>query len=136
MLVQAAHQYRKHPGPLGNFFRKLRKRKNYNVAVVGTARKLAVIAWHMLTRNEPYRYAVPKSTETKLAGLRVRATKLRRKTGPKADAQQRDKLPAGTRKVKSLAQVYESEGLPPLSPTKPGEQRTIVRSESESFVAR
>lgn len=135
MLVQAAHQYRKHPGPLGNFFRKLRKRKNYNVAVVGTARKLAVIAWHLLTRQEPYRYAVPKSTETKLAGLRVRATKQRRKTGPKADARQRATLPAGTRQVKSLAEVYECEGLPPLPPAKPGELRTIVRSESESFVA-
>ena len=32
-----------------------------------TARKLAVIAWRLLITGEPYRYAQPKSTETKLA---------------------------------------------------------------------
>jgi transposase len=81
MLVQAAHHVRQHPGPLGVFFRRLAKKKNYNVAVVATARKLAVIAWQMLVHNEPYRYAQPKPTQDKLSRLRVKATGQRRKGG-------------------------------------------------------
>jgi transposase len=96
-MVQAAHQVARHPGPLGHFFKKLAKRKNYNVAVVATARKLVVIAWQMLTKNEPYRYAVPRSTEEKLRKLRVRATGEKRKTGPQSGKKNVAKLPGGSR---------------------------------------
>ena len=72
LLIQAAQSVGRHPGPLGAFFRKLEKRKNRNVAVVATARKMVTIAWHMLTNKEPYRYASPRCTDEKLAGLRVR----------------------------------------------------------------
>ena len=82
LLVQAAQHVSRHPGPLGVFFRKIATRKNRNVAVVACARKLVTIAWHMLRNNEPYRYAQPKSTETKLQRLRVAATG-RRKPGPR-----------------------------------------------------
>ncbi|WP_437608246.1 hypothetical protein WMF20_46815 [Sorangium sp. So ce834] len=81
MLVQAAQHVGTHPGPLDNFFRRLTKRKNRNVAVVATARKLVTIAYHMLKNNEPYRYAVPRSTDTKLARMRVKATGERCRTG-------------------------------------------------------
>ncbi len=81
MLIEAAQHLDKHPGPLGHFFRRLMKKKGRNVAVVAAARKLATIAWLMLMRNEPYRYAIPRSTETKLAKLRVKATGQRRKSG-------------------------------------------------------
>ena len=74
MLVQAAQQVGRHPGPLGVFFRRLAKRKNRNVAVVAAARKLVTIAWHMLKNKEPYRYAQPKTVEAKLSRLRIRAT--------------------------------------------------------------
>lgn len=36
-LVQAAHSVARHPGPLGHFFNRLSKKKNYNVAVVAAA---------------------------------------------------------------------------------------------------
>jgi transposase len=57
------------------------KRRGYNVAVVATARKLVVIAWHMLKANEPYRYAQPQTVEYKLEQLRVTATGEKRKRG-------------------------------------------------------
>ena len=57
LVLPAAQQDGTHPGPVGAFFRRLSKRKNRSVAVVATARKLVVIAWHMLRNNEPYRYA-------------------------------------------------------------------------------
>ena len=63
MMVQAAQHLGLHRGPLGVFFRRLAKKKNRNVAVVATARKLVTIAWHMLTNNEPYRYAQAKTVQ-------------------------------------------------------------------------
>ncbi len=82
MLIQAAQHLGQHPGPLGHFFRRLARRKNHNVAVVAGARKLAVIGWQMVVTGEPYRYAAPRTTETKLARLRVKATGQRRRSGP------------------------------------------------------
>ena len=81
MLVQAVQHVGQHPGPLGVFFRRLAKKKNRNVAVVATARKLVTIAWHVLKNNEPYRYAQPRTTEAKFSRLRVRATEVRRQGG-------------------------------------------------------
>jgi transposase len=135
LLVEAAHHVRQHPGPLGVFFRRLAKKKNYNVAVVATARKLAVIAWHMLVKGEPYRYAQPKPTQDKLARLRVRGGGKRRKTGPKKGTQAAPKLAAGARSrtIKTLAEVYHEEALPPTVPLQPGEQRMLADSGTADF---
>lgn len=135
MLIQAAQMISTNPGPLGHFFRRLKQRKNHNVAVVATARKLVMIAWHMLRQNEPYRYALPKTTETKLAALRVRATGEVRRGGIPKGAKQVAKLPGGSRTIKSLDRVYEGEGLPPREPWTVGEQRAIDAAESATFVA-
>jgi hypothetical protein len=136
MLVQAAHAVARHPGPLGYFFRKLSKRKKYNVAVVATARKLVVIAWHMLTRNEPYRYASPKCTAVKLARLRVSALGKRRPTGSRKGVQNVSRLPGGgrTATIKSLPRIFQEEGLPALQELSPGELRTVEQSGSSEYV--
>ncbi len=134
MLIQAAQHLDKHPGPLGNFFRKLMKKKCRNVAVVAGARKLAWIGWTMLHTNEPYRYAIPKSTETKLAKLRVKATGERRKGGAGKGVKAVAKLPGGSRTVKSLAQVLAREGLPDPRPLSSGEQRTIAAADCKAYV--
>jgi transposase len=136
ILIQAAQHVRLHPGPLGVFFRRLAKKKNHNVAVVATARKLVVIAWHMLTKNEPYRYAQPQSTQSKLARLRIEASGAKRQPATKG---QRRSASYGsgvqTRTVKPLAQVYQEEALPPLGPAPVGEARTIAQTETADFVA-
>jgi transposase len=134
-LVQAAHSVARHPGPLGHFFSKLAKKKNYNVAIVATARKLVVIAWHMLTRNEPYRYAIPRSTEEKLRRLRIKATGERRKSGPRKGTKSATLLPGGRRTIKSLERVYHEEGLPGLRGRTAGEQRTIEQSGTVEYVS-
>lgn len=115
MLVQAAQNVAEHPGPLGNSFRRLLKRKNRNVAVCACARKLVVIAWYMLKNNEPYRYAQPQVAAAKLSKLRMAATCERLKPGPRKAAEPRADLPAGTRTrtIPSLPSVYEREGVPP-----------------------
>jgi hypothetical protein len=135
MLIEAAQHLDKHPGPLGNFFRRLMKRKCRNVAVVAAARKLAMIAWLMLKSNEPYRYAIPRSTETKLAKLRVKATGQRRKSGTPKGVKCQAKLPGGSRTIKSLAAVCQSEGLPQPRGLSAGERRTVEVAGCETFVA-
>jgi transposase len=39
---------------LGNFYTRLKQRKNHQIAIVATARKMLVSIFHMLTRKEPY----------------------------------------------------------------------------------
>jgi len=142
MLIQAAQHLDRHPGPLGHFFRRLCRKKNRNVAVVAAARKLAMIGWQMLISNEPYRYAIPRSTEDKLSRLRVRATGQRRKRGlvkgSKGTAKAADHVAHGARSrtIKALAAVCQSEGLPQPLPLGPGEQRTVQQAGCEDFLAR
>ncbi|AUX47555.1 uncharacterized protein SOCE26_099710 [Sorangium cellulosum] len=137
MLVQAAQHVGTHPGPLGNFFRRLTKRKNRNVAVVATARKLVTIAYHMLKNNEPYRYAVPRSTDTKLARMRVKATSERRRTGPPKGQPRPKAYGSGgrTRTVPALDTIYEREGLPPIAPLSDGELRMLRQQKVLKHVA-
>jgi len=136
MLVQAAQHLGSHPGPLGAFFRRLAKKKNRNVAVVATARKLIVVAWHMLTSNQPYRYALPSTTQAKLARLRVTATGRRRRGGTPKGAPRPANYGSGigTRKVPSLREVYAAEGIPEISAAPPGEARAIRRAKASKFV--
>ena len=135
MLIQAAQHLDTHPGPLGHFFRRLMKKKNRNVAVVAAARKLAAIAWRMLTANEPYRYAIPRSTEEKLRRLRVKATGQRRKSGPPKGTKCTAKLPGGSRTIRALDEVCRSEDLPGPRPLSPGEERTVEAAGCREFVA-
>jgi transposase len=134
MLIEAAQHLDKHPGPLGHFFRRLCRKKNRNVAVVAGARKLATIGWQMLVTGEPYRYAMPRSTEEKLRRLRVKATGERRKSGPPQGQKAVAKLPGGSRTIRALGEVCQSEGLPGPRPLSTGEQRTVREADSEAFV--
>jgi len=135
MLIEAAQHLDKHPGPLGHFFRRLAKKKNRNVAVVAAARKLAVIAWHMLTNNEPYRYAIPRTTATKLSRLRVKATGQRRVGGSPKGTKSAAKLPGGSRTIKALPEVCRSEGLPAPGELSQGERRVVEQTGCAPFVA-
>jgi hypothetical protein len=119
------------------FFRRLAKKKNRNVAVVATARKLVCIAWHMLKKNEPYRYAQPQSTQTKLLRLRVRATGQKRRGGTPRGQKRSPRYGTGQpmRTVKSLAEVLQSEGLPLPGPAPAGEARTIAETNTAAYVA-
>jgi hypothetical protein len=129
MLVQAAQHIGLHPGPLGVFFRRLATKKNRNVAVVATARKLVTLAWRLLTANEPYRYAIPRTTEAKYSRLRVRATETRKKGGNPKGQPRPAAYGSGrsTRGVPSLDQIYASEQVPPLGPQAPGELKMLER---------
>jgi hypothetical protein len=54
VLVEAAWHAARTTGPLRAFHQRIASRRGGNVATVAVARKLAVIAWHMLTRGEAF----------------------------------------------------------------------------------
>jgi transposase len=73
MLVEAAWVAAKIPGPLRAFFERVGARRGMQIAVVATARKLAVLCWHLITRGEDYAFQRPSLTEKKLRALELRA---------------------------------------------------------------
>jgi hypothetical protein len=73
MLVEAAWQADRSPGPLRAFFRRIAARRGKHVAAVAVARKLAVILWHLLTKKEDYAGVRPALHAQKLRGLQLRA---------------------------------------------------------------
>jgi transposase len=73
MLVEAAWACAKTPGPLRAFFLRVRARRGEQVAAVATARKLAVLCWHMLASDEDYAYARPSLVAQKLRALELAA---------------------------------------------------------------
>ena len=72
-LVEAARSVAQQPGPLHAFYERIRARKGHNRAVVAVARKLAVLFYCMLTREEDYAHQQPSLTAQKLRRLEVRA---------------------------------------------------------------
>ena len=79
--------------------------------VVATARKLACIAWRMLTSGEPYRYAPPQTTAAKLATLRIMATGEKRRGGEGKGVKCAAKLEGGSRSIRALDDVLVNEDL-------------------------
>lgn len=137
MLVEAAQHLVRHPGPLGVFFRRIARKKNRNVAVVATARKLVAIAWQMLKHNEPYRYAQPQTVQAKFDRLRVRVTRQCRKTGLGKGSPRPAAYGSGqrTRAVPALDSVYAAEQLPPLAAPGVGESNMLEIHRVTSFAA-
>jgi transposase len=138
-LIQAAQHLDDHPGPLGASFRKMLRRKHRNIVVTAHARRLALVAWHMLRNREPYRYATPAATETKLAHFRVLATGIKRQRGPVTGTERSPNYGSATRSrtIPSLDHIYEREGLPPrkgFMQLPAGERDLLVRTDTLDFV--
>ena len=73
MLVEAAWVAVRTPGPLRAFYERIRSRRGMQIAVVATARKLAVLCWHLIIKDEDYAFGRPSLTEKKLRTLELRA---------------------------------------------------------------
>ena len=73
MLVEAAWQAVRSPGPLRAFYERVRGRRGIHVAAVAVARKIAVIVWHLLTRGEDYAWVRPALNAMKLRDLELRS---------------------------------------------------------------
>lgn len=53
-------------GPLVHFFKRIARKKERAVAIVATARKLAVIVWNMLVKKQPYNPTQPEEYLNKI----------------------------------------------------------------------
>ena len=73
LLVEAAHTAIRTPGPLRAFHARIATRRGKQIAICATARKLAVLAWHLLSKDEDYRYGAPTITQRKLRNLQRKA---------------------------------------------------------------
>ncbi|HEX2726854.1 MAG TPA: IS110 family transposase [Beijerinckiaceae bacterium] len=85
VLVESAWSAAKSPGPLRAFAQRTAARRGRHVATVAVARKLAVLAWHLLTRGEDYAFARPSLVRRKIRRLELTAGAPRAKPGPKPD---------------------------------------------------
>jgi len=79
VLVEAAWHAARTTGPLRAFHERIAVRRGRNIATVAVARKLAVIAWHMLSRGEDYAFARPSLTREKIRKLELATGAERRK---------------------------------------------------------
>jgi transposase len=73
MLCEAAWIAVRTPGPLRAFYERLRARRGAQIALVATARKLCVLFWHLLTREQDYAFGRPSLTRHKLRRLELMA---------------------------------------------------------------
>ncbi len=108
LAVEAAQSIARSGSPLAASYHRIRRRKGHAIAVTALARKLVVVVWHVLTKQEPYRYAAPARTRFKLRRLATESPRVRR-------------VP------EELEDVYREAGLE-LSPASPGEKRAAANN--------
>lgn len=59
VLVEAAWSASRTPGPLRAFYARIKARRGFQKAIVATARKLTVLSWHLVTKDQDYAFARP-----------------------------------------------------------------------------
>jgi transposase len=69
LLVEAAWHGARTAGPLRAFHQRLAGRRGANIATVAVARKLVIIAWHLLSRGENYAFMRPSLYRQKVRRL-------------------------------------------------------------------
>lgn len=111
LAVEAAHGLVTCGSPLTASYHRIRRKKCHNVAVVALARKLVIVVWHLLTHQEPYRYAPVVRTRAKL-----------RRVSPDVPPAKIGRIP------NTLEQIYAEVGLPQPRPASAGERRAAANN--------
>lgn len=109
LAIEAAHTIARSSSPLAATYLRIRRRKGHQIAVTALARKLVIVVWHLLTTQQPYRYAAPTRTRDKLRRL------------------QKEERPPAARAPRTLDEVYAEAGFA-LAPPQAGEKRAAKRS--------
>ena len=73
MLVEAAFAASRSPGPLRAFYKRIKNRRGLQVAIVATARKMTVLCWHLVTKDQDYAFARPALSARKRRNLELAA---------------------------------------------------------------
>jgi transposase len=111
LAIEASQVLARSASPLTATYHRLRRKRGHNVAVTALARKLIVLIWHMLSKNQPYRYAALQTTQRKLRAI----------TRPRTSA-------ACASAPTSLDVVYSEAHLPPLKPASSAERQAAARN--------
>jgi transposase len=77
VLVQAAWAAIK-PGPLNVFYRRVKARRGAQIAIVAVARKLTILNWHLLIKQQDYQHQRPVLVDRKLRRLELQTGAPRR----------------------------------------------------------
>jgi transposase len=94
MLCEAAWVVVRTPGPLRGFYERVRARRGTQIALVATARKLCVLFWHLLTREQNYAFERPSLTRRKLRALELKVGEGWRRgkhSGPRVNETRKDR---------------------------------------------
>ncbi len=114
LLIEAAHSAIRTPGPLRAFYRRVKGRRGTQVALVATARKLAVLCWQLLTSGAEYRFQAPTLTARKHRALQLlagdRGTPIARSNHPKRDELERRILEQTEHNYRSLVAARNGPG--------------------------
>jgi transposase len=73
MLCEAAWVVLRYPSPLRAFGERIKARRGAGIATVAVARKLVVLFWHLLTKQQDYAFGRPSLTRKKLRQLELTA---------------------------------------------------------------
>ena len=107
MLCEAAWIVVRYPSPLSAFSERIKARRGSRIATVAVARKLVVLFWHLLTKEEDYAFGRPTLTQRKLRRLELLAGAERRRSG--RTPQEGRRLEQGAMKRPSVELARQAE---------------------------
>lgn len=127
MLVEAAWAAARSPGPVRAFFMRIAARRGQHIAVVATARKLAMILWHMLKKEQDYIWARPSLVARKLRAVELRSG-LPSQRGPSRGAAYLYNLPAHRALERERVETAEADYRAFTAKWKPRPARSARRA--------
>jgi transposase len=118
VLVEAAWSATRAPGPLRAFYQRIKARRGFQAAVVATARKMTVLAWHLVTKDQDYAFAHPGLVAHKRRKLELTAGEAPRRGNYRQPGaaynskQQRSEEPAAAEQAERAYQVLVANWQP------------------------
>lgn len=106
LLVEAAHDAVRSPGPLAAFHARVAGRRGTGVATVAVARKLVVIIWHLLVHRTTYRWTGATRLADKHRRLELQAGAPRRQTRERASRPRAERLRAERAALQDAEREY------------------------------
>jgi transposase len=132
MLVEAAWAASKAPGPLRAFFLRIRAKRGKQVAAVAVARKLAVISWHLLSKETDFLWQRPALVAHKVRAMELQAGQPMRKGNARGSAYAYNVKDLRDREIEVARQAeraYE-HAIGNWQPTRPKPGRTDAAKEA------
>jgi transposase len=125
VLVEAAWSAARAPGPLRAFYQRINARRGFQTAVVATARKMTVLAWHLANRDQDYAFARPALVTHKrrklelTAGAPSRRGNHRQPGAAYNNKQRRSQETAAAERAEHAYQVLVAHWQPRKPPSQP-----------------